>query len=105
MPPGADAHTFRDASCLVRLVGSALACTLASSGLLARDPTDNNTLCLPHHVLEGLLGRALTSDGLAAVRFGTHRLKVERLSRLEVQLKGSDPKIFDAPCSSGMRPG
>ena len=82
VPPGADAHVHRGADNLVRLVGSRLARTLEASGILTPDPDDNTTPCMPHHLLEGILARALSpSDVPDSIQFGTHRLTIDCLSR------------------------
>ena len=71
VPHGANAHAHRGAENLVRLTGSRLTRTLASTGVLVPDPDDNATLCVPHHVLEGLFSRALGASALSdALCFG-----------------------------------
>ena len=89
VPHGANAHAHRGAENLVRLVGSRLTRTLASTGVLVPDPDDNATLCVPHHVLEGLFSRALGASALSdALCFGTHRLTVDCLSRVRPPARG-----------------
>ena len=57
VPVRTNPHTHRGADNLVRLNSSSLSTMLAGSPFLVPDPTDAATLCLPHHVIEGLYGR------------------------------------------------
>ena len=94
-------HTART---LMLIAAPKTSCASSALGSLAHWPRpgcwcqiQTATLCVPHHVLEGLFSRALGASALSdALCFGTHRLTVDCLSRVETWLASTDQSIFDS---------
>ena len=92
VPAGVDVFTHRMPANLVRLLpGSKLLATVTDYSFIT-DPSDAATLCMPHHLVEGIYARLLQPDATVSatgVEFGPRYVSVTVLAQVEAALPGS----------------
>ena len=95
MPAGITAFAHRGPAHLVRLLPGSKLLYSVNDLAFTTDPSDNTTLCVPHHIIEGVYGRFFVPDAsvsAADLQFGSNHISVDQLLLAEQSL----PASFDS---------